>query len=241
MASIPGGRTAKTTGVQAVIFDWGGTLTPWHSVDLQEQWRIFASIVAPDDAGLAQRLYDAERDAWSRSESEHSSATFDGIVRAAGGDPTHVRHAAALTAYRDFWEPHTLIDPDVPPLLDALHDKGIGVGVLSNTVWPREYHEQVFARDGVLDRVDGAVYTSEVPWTKPHPEVFHAALAAVGVDDPARAVFVGDRLFDDVSGAQGVGMRAIWVPHSDVPAFDVTPDATVERLADVLTVVLDWH
>ena len=24
--------------IRAVIFDWGGTLTPWHSIDLSELW-----------------------------------------------------------------------------------------------------------------------------------------------------------------------------------------------------------
>ena len=28
--------------VEAVIFDWGGTLTPWHTIDLGQQWRVFA-------------------------------------------------------------------------------------------------------------------------------------------------------------------------------------------------------
>ena len=28
--------------LHAVIFDWGGTLTPWHDVDLPEQWRVYA-------------------------------------------------------------------------------------------------------------------------------------------------------------------------------------------------------
>ena len=28
--------------VSAVIFDWGGTITPWHTVDLREQWQVFA-------------------------------------------------------------------------------------------------------------------------------------------------------------------------------------------------------
>ena len=59
--------------------------------------------------------------------------------------------------------------------------------MLSNTLWTREHHEDVFASDGVLDLIDGAVYTSEIPWTKPHPEAFLAAMAAVGVDDPAGA------------------------------------------------------
>jgi putative hydrolase of the HAD superfamily len=104
----------------------------------------------------------------------------------------------------------------------------------------------VFARDGLLHLIDGAVYTSETPVGKPHADAFHAALAAVGVSDPARAVFVGDRPWDDIHGAQSVGMRAILVPHSDIPEHqqvpvDVTPDAVVARLGDVLHVVRRWN
>ena len=69
----------------------------------------------------------------------------------------------------------------------------IRIGVLSNTLWPRTHHEAVFARDGLLELIDGAVYSSELPVGKPHEDAFVAALRAVGVDDPARAVFVGDR------------------------------------------------
>ena len=104
--------------------------------------------------------------------------------------------------------------------------------MLSNTLWTREHHEEVFRRDGVLDLIDGAVYSSEIPWTKPHPEAFRAAMAAVGVDDPARAVFVGDRPYDDVHGAKQVGMRAVLVPHSAIPDdqrghVEGDPDAVV--------------
>ena len=137
-------------------------------------------------------------------------------------------------------------DPDVPDLLAGLRERGIRVGVLSNTLWTREYHEEVFRRDGVLDLIDGAVYSSEIPWTKPHPEAFRAALAAVGVDDPARAVFVGDRPYDDIHGAKQVGMRAVLVPHSAIPDYqkghvEGDPDAVVDRLADLLAVVDGWR
>jgi putative hydrolase of the HAD superfamily len=145
-----------------------------------------------------------------------------------------------------WWEPHTLIDPDAPPLFAALRDRGVRVGILSNTIWPRSRHERIFERDGVLALIDGAVYSSEVPWTKPHPEAFRAALAAVQVDDPARAVYVGDRLYEDVHGAKEVGMRAVLVPHSNIPAHqqvavDHEPDAVVHRLADVLAIVDAWR
>jgi putative hydrolase of the HAD superfamily len=117
--------------------------------------------------------------------------------------------------------------------------------VLSNTIWPREWHEGFFRRDGVLHLVDGDVYTSEVPWTKPSPLAFGAALEAVGATDPARCVYVGDRLFDDIWGAQNAGLRALHVPHSAIPAEQVghsegKPDAVVHSLAEVLDVVRGW-
>ena len=108
-------------------------------------------------------------------------------------------------------------------------------------MWPRRWHEDVFRRDGILDLIDGAVYSSEIDWTKPHPEAFRAAMAAVGVSDPARCVFVGDRPLDDVHGAQQAGMRAVLVPNSDVPAFaDAVPDAIVSRLAELGPLLDSW-
>jgi putative hydrolase of the HAD superfamily len=59
-------------------------------------------------------------------------------------------------------------------------------------------------------------------------------------------VFVGDRLFDDIWGANQVGMRTILVPHSDIPRSQVghsegTPDAVVQRLSHVYDVVSAWR
>jgi putative hydrolase of the HAD superfamily len=222
--------------VQAVIFDWGGTLTPWHTLEPREAW---IATVADDE--LADRLLAAETELWLRSRDDHRSGTLDEVFTAVGLTPTE-RMRAAL---RDWWEPHTYLDPDAPALFDALRERGLAVGVLSNTLWSRAEHERIFARDGVLDRIDGAVYTSEIPWTKPHPEAFRAALRAVSVSDPAHAVFVGDRPFDDIHGAKSVGMRAVLVPHSDIPAIqrghtEAEADAVIQRLGDLLAVVDAW-
>src|SRR5262249_28244967 len=115
------------------------------------------------------------------------------------------------------------------------------IGVLSNTMWPRSWHEEVFRRDGVLELIDGAVYTSEIDWTKPHPEAFQAAMTAISVTDPARGVFVGDRPYDAVHGAKGAGMRAVLIANSDVPAYAAAePDAVISRLADLRPLVEAW-
>jgi putative hydrolase of the HAD superfamily len=234
--------------VRAVIFDWGGTLTPWHTVDLDKQWDDYASHYAPDAAAaadLAARIVAAEAQAWARSRTSGLSAHLAQVLAEAGVDTDHPGHPAALAAYEEFWEPHTFTDPDVEPLFVGLRARGVRVGVLSNTIWSREYHERVFARDGVLHLVDGAVYTSEIDHAKPHREAFRAAMAAVGVDDPAACVYVGDRPFEDVHGGQRAGMRAILVPHSDIPVeqqvpVDVHPDGVAHRLLDVLGHVDRW-
>ena len=101
-------------GVEAVIFDWGGTLTPWHEVDLPEQWRVYArevhgvplgspDVPQPDLAAahdLADRIMRAEAAAWKRGREDHSSAAIAEILDAAGVDARHDRHLLALAAYR---------------------------------------------------------------------------------------------------------------------------------------------
>ncbi len=233
---------------RAVIFDWGGTLTPWHTIDVAEQWRVYATVYAgrSDHAEqLVGRILAAEQEALARVHGDGGSARLSEVLARAGVDSDHPGHDAALTAYEEFWEPHTYTDPDVPALFSGLRERGLRVGVLSNTIWSREYHDRVFARDGVLELIDGSVYTSEIEHTKPHREAFRAAMAAVGVDEPERCVYVGDRPFEDVHGAQRAGMRAILVPHSSIPAaqhvpIEVTPDALAHRLIDVLGHIDSW-
>jgi putative hydrolase of the HAD superfamily len=226
--------------VRAVIFDWGGTLTPWHTVDHATVWRTVCALHFA--AELAERyaaaIRSAERELWLAAQREHRSATLDQVFERAGVNATE----AFLASYVQAWEPHTFTDPDVPELLGYLGGRDVRVGVLSNTMWPRIWHEEVFRRDGVLDLIDGAVYSSEIDWTKPHPGAFRAAMAAVGVSDPADCVFVGDRPYDDVYGAKRAGMRAVLLPHSDVPAYPAAePDAVITRLAALAPLIEEWH
>ena len=63
--------------------------------------------------------------------------------------------------------------------------------------------------------------------------------------DPARCVYVGDRLYDDVWGAHNAGLRAIHVPHSTIPADQVghtegEPDAVAHSLAEIHGLVRAW-
>ena len=232
------------SGIDAVIFDWGGTLTRWHDVDFHAESLALAQAVvnADHDVDVSRiRLHQAGETVWGRSRDHQRSATVADLFTEAGleHDP------ALLTAYYEFWEPHTWTDPEVGPLFETLRSSGIKVGVLSNTIWPRAWHEGFFRRDGVDHLIDGDVYTSEIPWTKPSPLAFGAAMDAVGVTDPSRCVYVGDRLFDDVWGAHNAGLRAIHIPLSAIPPSQIghtegEPDAVVHGLGEIADVVAGW-
>jgi putative hydrolase of the HAD superfamily len=223
--------------LDAVIFDWGGTLTRWHDIDFHAESLALAAAVTttrhdPEQSRAA--LHEAGDVVWGRSRDHQQSATIADLFEVAGLD----HDPALLTAYREFWEPHTRTDPAVRPLFERLRADGLRVGVLSNTIWPREWHVAFFERDGVYDLIDGDVYTSEIPWTKPSPRAFRAAMDAVGVSEPARCVYVGDRLFDDVWGAQQAGMHAVHIPLSTIPSGQVghtegKPDAVVHALSEL--------
>lgn len=225
--------------ISAVIFDWGGTLTPWHTIDHEGMWLSICArhFPAADAARLAAAAHAAEADLWQLGERDQRSATLAEVFVQAGLDGS----AELLASYFEQWDPHTFTDPGVAPLLRLLRGRGIKVGVLSNTMWPRDAHERIFVRDDVFDLLDGAVYSSEIPWVKPHPEAFRAAMTAVGVSDPASCVFVGDRPYDDVHGAKSAGMRAVLIPNSDVPAYDgVVPDAVIASLAELPAYLDQW-
>jgi putative hydrolase of the HAD superfamily len=204
--------------VRAVIFDWGGTLTPWHSIDLGELWLAVCARYYPAEeaAANAAAVRAAEAELWREGELSHQSATLQRIFERAGVSVSD----DFLVSYFEAWTPHTLTDPDALPLLRELRRRGIKVGVLSNTMWPR---------------------TSEINWVKPHQEAFRAVMAAVGETDPAACVFVGDRPYDDIHGAKSVGMRAVLITNSDVPRYEAAePDATITRLAELAEYIDRW-
>jgi putative hydrolase of the HAD superfamily len=230
--------------IRAVLFDWGGTLTAFHSVDLIDAWRVAAEVLAPERVDeVAQALLSAESEVWERTRTTMRSARIDEVLLSASQavdlPVVETVHRLATDAYFDHWTPTTGARADARAALSALKERGLGTGLLSNTHWPRDQHEQWLRRDGIIDLLDARVYTSDLEHVKPHPEAFGALLAQLHVE-PAAAVFVGDRLWDDVVGAQRLGMRTIWMRNIETPSYDVEPDAAVDELGEVVGVIDGW-
>ena len=84
---------------------------------------------------------------------------------------------------------------------------------------------------GVGDFVDVIIISEEFGLAKPHPEIFHEALRRCAVE-PDDVVFVGDSPEFDIAGAQGAGLRAIWINRQRRP-WDHTSRAPVHEIASL--------
>ena len=231
--------------IEAVVFDWGGTLSTFAEVELLDMWTLAARHFDPDRQDeIRERLHAIEAETFARSTTDQRSATLRQILERAsadlGLDVTEAVLEEAGTHYLDSWTPHIVHQPDAVATLRTLKGRDIKTGLLSNTHWPRAFHEHFLERDHLDDLLDVRLYTSELARMKPHPSVFAEALRQLQVDDPARAVFVGDRLHDDVFGGRQAGMRTVWRRNDFVPRFDVEPDATIDTLSELPDLLDRW-
>ena len=120
----------------------------------------------------------------------------------------HVPGAAQVLYERvmnhDAWLPY----PDTAPVLAALHDRGVRVGVLSNI--PSSL-QPVFELHGLAGHVDAYTESYRHGRMKPDPELFRIACRDLDVA-PARALMVGDSQVAD-GAAITTGMTALILPE----------------------------
>jgi putative hydrolase of the HAD superfamily len=124
--------------------------------------------------------------------------------------------------------------PDAQETLRVLRRGGYRLGLLSNTWWAAEWQNADLATHRLDELLDVVVYTSDLPHSKPYPQVFLEVTTRLGVE-PQACVMVGDMMIDDIAGALGLGMRAVWRRNARWPKpAHIVPTATITHLAGLL-------
>jgi putative hydrolase of the HAD superfamily len=230
--------------LEAVLFDWGGTLMRWgFDAEL---------LTAGHTAGLRALGRESIPEMTDRFRDVYLPSFFaeKGMVEEIEY-PAQVRRLLAefgievdddelrrfLEAEHAEWGPATQLSSTTHALLETLRDRGLKLALVSNAIDPPHLLHRDLERHGIADRVDFAVFSSELGRRKPDPAIFRRALDALGVE-PANALFVGDTVATDIAGAKAVGMatcQALWF-FADT---DEEPEADFRAFTqmDVLTVV----
>ncbi|GAC1458375.1 MAG: hypothetical protein NVSMB8_06950 [Candidatus Limnocylindrales bacterium] len=237
-----------------MIFDLGGTLMWWPDwVDgAAAKWTAgHARVVAtrpgawPAVEPFVAAMRAAELEHWAGVEGpEHTTGDPAALVRSGfarlGLQGDDADALAVVDGYAEAVSGWCRIFDDSAATLRELRERGLRLGLLSNTWWAAAWHNADLATAGLDAFFDATLYTSELERSKPHPSVFREAARRLGVA-PEECVMVGDRMIDDVSGAQSAGMRGIWKRNTETPVReDIHPDAVVDRVGEVPTVVASW-
>jgi len=199
----------------AVLWDYGGIFTASPFGAAQAYAR--AQDVEPADlVHVVFGSYEADTDhVWHQL--ERGEITFVEAL-------TRIKADAEAAGFRfDSGEMFSMMVTDeidrtlVVEAVRMVRAKGLRTAIVTNNI--REYGDAWRSQFPLDELFDAVVDSCEEGVRKPDPTIFHTALARVGVDDPARAIFLDD-FPGNVAAARALGMHGILVGEDPTPALD---------------------
>jgi putative hydrolase of the HAD superfamily len=232
--------------LRAVLFDWGDTLMEFKYDEELVEAGHRAGLEAlgrdglPDVDGLAAHFREHYVPLfWAPGSVDEIE--YPGLVRELlghfGVEVTDEELGRFLEAEHAAWAPSRVLGSTTHALLEALRGRGFRLGLVSNAFDPGWLLHRDIEQLGVAERLDFAVFSSEIGKRKPHPAIFERALEEIGVAAD-EALFVGDRLYEDVRGAGELGMttaQALWFRADEHPEGG-EPDHLAFTQMDVLNI-----
>jgi HAD superfamily hydrolase (TIGR01509 family) len=206
-----------------VASDWGA----WHAT--------LAGLLGVDGRTLSL-AYGATREARNTGRYPDEEADMRAVIEAVGIDdpPAELVRSCASAMYVYTRDGVTLYD-DVPPTVTALRDAGVATALVSNCDHAATH---VVDRLHLGDLFDRVLLSFEVGAKKPAPEIYRAALDAVGGVAPSDAVFVDDQTaYCDGARAIGIDTRLIIRPEARPPegvSTDANGHAVITDLSSLL-------
>jgi putative hydrolase of the HAD superfamily len=209
--------TGLTDGMRAVVFDFFGTLTP---VSPSEAWasnaaRLAAVFGVPPgdlvrvlDESFPERISGALGDV---------QQTMQAIGDRLGVRLTDEQLDDASRTRRAVQESMFALRPEALRVIRQLRDHGFRIGLVSDCT-----SELPDAWPGLplASLVDAPVFSCVERTRKPDPRLFHAVAERLPAE-PDACLYVGDGGGHELTGASGIGMRAVllagpdWHEHRD--------------------------
>lgn len=143
-----------------------------------------------------------------------------------------------------YWDAHCSrrnVRPEARTALQALHERGCRLGVISNiisrTMVPCKLREYAIA-----DYFEVVLTSCTFGWRKPSPRIFLEMARLLNLA-PADCAYVGDTISRDVVGAHRAGyglaiqIKSFLTTQSDQATDIEPPDALIENLTQVVDVI----
>jgi FMN phosphatase YigB (HAD superfamily) len=234
--------------VKAITFDFWNTIVR-APAGLMNEARRRAILDACEECGveleaelLVKSLEEVARSyerSWSAGEHFHPREGAEMLVRSLGleGAAGEMTAEAFQTVARSA---PVELSANIRPSLEALGARGIRLGIVCDVGFSGgEVLRELLDREGLLTYFSGWAFSDEVGHYKPAPQIFEAALAALGAE-PAVSMHVGDLRRTDIAGASALGMGTVrYRALHDDPGVDgaIEADFVVDSHRELLDVV----
>ncbi|GJL80184.1 MAG: HAD family hydrolase [Nitrospinaceae bacterium] len=237
------------SSIKAVIFDWAWTLADLVDEDDRRPFRkIFGflqekGVEMPDFNDCYQTYRELFYKMIAESRQTHREACFESVLTflllkyriAIAGKATV--EEILVHYYEEVYSVRKLF-PDVLSTLQGLQSAGMRMGIISNTTNPPFMKDRERKQMGVDSFFEFSIYSSDVPYRKPHPSIFGLAVSYLQLE-PQEILFVGDSPANDIAGARNSGMQTAWINRNGgVFPDSIRPDFQVRALTDLLEVCI---
>jgi len=236
-----------------VLFDLGGTLINYDN----SPWPELGRLGCIEGAKFIKRELGLEIDAEILNEKLHNA--IGRMIETRGNDENEL-DLVAMTArtlgelginlsdglpekfidayYKPIGDQITLF-PYAGEILRKIKNEGMKIGLVSNTIFPADYHRREMKSYEIFDCFDFTIFSSEEKIRKPGKRIFEKALR-LGDAYPDETIFIGDRLVEDVGGPQSVGIKAVlkYVEGRDYSA-DIVPAETIHELSELENIIFE--
>ncbi len=232
---------------KAVIFDWAWTLVDLVDEDDRRPFLKMYGFLQGRGVRLPEfnDCYQAYRDIFFKmieeSRKTHREACFEPVLKylLLKYSIDIVGKATVEEILKSYYQEVFSVRKVFPDVLETLQDlqaRGMRLGIISNTTNPPFMKDYERVKMGLDPFFEFSIYSSDVPYRKPHPSIFELAVSYLELK-PEEILFVGDSPVQDISGAQNVGMTAAWINRNGKQLPEgIHPQYEVRVLTDLLEI-----
>ncbi|MCY4063154.1 MAG: HAD family hydrolase [Chloroflexi bacterium] len=201
------------------LVDWSGVQLGWREIEAARLSHVQEHVFQKTRAywltteSLLETYLQRTRAAWSEARvtlrAPHMPSILMKTLDGLGVAIDRLDVDDVIRAYDWNVVPGTVVFPDVPPMLRALQQAGIRLGIVTNASQPMAMRDAELERHGLIQYFpDCRISAADAGYLKPDKRIFNCALEQMGTS-PEETVFIGDNPEADIAGARSVGMNAV--------------------------------
>jgi len=229
------------SGIEAVVFDLFGTLVYEFPRADWDGWLDTSAAILETNADAFKAAWQAtgiERQTGRLGDLEENLRT---VAARAGAWPTNAQLTEILDARAEMYRKWFVPRPGAEEVLARLRAEGYRLGLISMCAPDAPAMWRASPLEGT---VDVEVFSCDVGFRKPDPEIYLLATERLGVE-PKACLYVGDGSYRELSGAAAVGMRPVLILDPEEEAEMLRPEveewdgASIDDLRKIPALLLD--